>query len=105
MPFAYLRKCGFLDLTDCPSAAAIPFSRFQQSISCPPVYDGDRVALNSMHFSSLNSAGASCKDSDWETSDLDDRESGATASLDLMDQVQSRAESSSDDSVSFCDSV
>jgi 6-phosphofructokinase 1 len=62
------------------------------------VYDGDRVALNSMHFSSPTSAGASCRDSDWETSDLNDRMS-ATASMDLLDQVTSMPDSSTDDSV------
>jgi hypothetical protein len=52
------------------------------------VFDEDRVALNSMHFGNPASAGASCRDSDIMTSDLNGRESSA-------------AERSPDDSVSF----
>jgi hypothetical protein len=52
------------------------------------VFDEDRVALNSMHFGNPASAGASCRDSDIVTSDLNGR-------------VSSAAERSPDDSVSF----
>lgn len=52
------------------------------------VFDEDRVALNSMHFGNPASAGASCRDSDIMTSDLNGR-------------VSSAAERSPDDSVSF----
>lgn len=56
------------------------------------VFDEDRVALNSMHFGNPASAGASCRDSDIMTSDLNGR-------------VSSAAERSPDDSVSVCTST